>query len=85
MGLTKTLKTILSDTPLINNLGNKEYLSIILDGCATLEERFAKIDSNMVIEELKKAKEKSERLHPELKKIIREPEFLKKLRRLFAA
>jgi len=84
ISLTKTLKTILSDTPLVKNLDNEEYLSIILDGCDTLEERFAKIDSHMVVEEFKEAKKKSERLRPELKKIIREPEFLTKLRPLFA-
>jgi len=83
VSLTKTLKTILSDTPLVKNLDNEEYLNIILDGCNTLEERFTKIDSHMVVEEFKEAKRKSERLHPELKKIIREPEFLTKLRPLF--
>jgi hypothetical protein len=84
VSLTKTLKAILSDTPLVKNLDNEEYLSIILDGCDTLEERFAKIDSHRVVEEFKKAKKKSERLHPELKKIIREPEFLTKLKPLLA-
>jgi len=81
----KTLRTILSDTLLVKNLDNEEYLNILLDGCNTLEERFAKIDSTLVVEEFKKAKKKSERLHPELKKIIREPKFLEKLRPLFAA
>lgn len=85
VSLTKTLKTILSDTPLVKNLDNEEYLSIILDGCNTLQERFAKIDSHRVVEEFKKAKKGSERLHPELKKIIREPEFLAKLKPLLAA
>jgi len=84
VSLSRTLKTILSDTPLVKNLHNEEYLSIILDGCDTLEERFAKIDSNMVVEQLKKEKKKSERLHPELKKIIRKTDFLEKLRPLFA-
>jgi hypothetical protein len=50
-----------------------------------LEERFAKIDSHMVLEEFQKAQKKSERLHPELKKIIREPELLAKLKPLLAA
>ena len=85
VSLTKTLKTILSDTPLVKNLDNEEYLSIILHGCDTLEERFSKIDSNMVVEEFKKAKKGSERLRPELKKIIREPEFLAKLKPLLSA
>jgi hypothetical protein len=84
VSLSRTLKTILSDTPLVKNLSNEEYLSIILDGCHTLEERFAKIDSSMVVDQLKKEKKKSERLHPELKKIIRKADFLEKLRPLFA-
>ena len=85
VSLTKTLNTILSDTPLVKNLDNEEYLNIILDGCNTLEERFAKIDSHTVVEEFKKAQKKSGRLHPELKKLIREPEFLAKLKPLLAA
>jgi len=85
MSLNKTLKTILSDTPLVKNLDNDEYLSIILDGCGTLEERFEKIDSKMVVEELKRAKKNPERLHPEIKKIIKQPEFPKKIGLLFAS
>jgi hypothetical protein len=85
VSLTKTLKTILSDTPLVKNLDNEDYLNIILGGCSTLEERFEKIDSKMVVEELKKAKKKSEILHPQLKKMIQQPEFPKKIRVLFAA
>jgi hypothetical protein len=85
VSLTKTLKTILSDTPLVKNLDNEEYLSIILDGCSTLEERFEKIDSKMVVEELEKAKKKSEKLHPELKKMIKQPQFPKKIRLIFAS
>jgi len=83
VSLNKTLKAMLADTPLVKNLDNEEYLSIILDGCSTLEERFARIDSNIVVEELKKAEKRSERLHPELNKIIREPELPQKLRALF--
>ncbi len=81
----KTLKTILSDTLLVKNLDNEQYLSTILDGCNTLEERFVKIDSKMVVEELKKAKEKSETIHPQLKEIIRESDFMEKLSPLLPA
>ena len=84
VSLTKTLKAILSDTPLVKNLENKEYLSIILDGCNTLEDRFQKIDSKMVVEELKRNKKKSQILHPELKKMIKQPEFPEKIKLLFA-
>jgi hypothetical protein len=83
ISLTKTLKTILSDTPLVKNLDNEEYLKIILDGCDTLQERFARIDSNMVVEELKKTRKERGRVPLELKKMIREPAFTEKLGLLF--
>ena len=83
ISLTKTLKTIFSDTPLVKNLDNEEYLRIILDGCSTLQERFARIDSNMVVEQLKKSNEGPGRLPRELKKMIREPAFPQKLGLLF--
>ena len=83
ISLNKTLKTILSDTPLVKNLDNEEYLKIILDGCDTLEERFAKIDSNMVVAELKKAKSEPGRLPAALKKMIRQAAFPQKLAPLF--
>jgi len=83
ISLSKMLKTILSDTPLVKNLDNEEYLQIILDGCDTLQERFARIDSNMVVHELKKTKKEPGRLPLELKKMIREPAFPEKLGLLF--
>jgi hypothetical protein len=83
ISLNKTLKTILSDTPLVKNLDNEEYVNLILDGCDTLEERFARIDSNMVVEQLKKSKKEPGRVSVELKKIIREPGFPRKLGVLF--
>jgi hypothetical protein len=72
--LNKTLKTILADTPLIRNLENEDYLKIILNGCASLEERFAQIDSKLVSEELKRAQKNPDRIPPGLKKIIRHPD-----------
>ena len=48
-----------------------------------MEERFEKIDSKMVVRELKKAKKNSEKLHPELKKMIKHPEFPQKIRLMF--
>jgi ribosomal protein S20 len=83
ISLNKTLKTILSDTPLVKNLDNEGYLKIILDGCDTLEERFARIDSNMVVAELKKAKNEPGRLPAALKKTIRQSAFPQKLAPLF--
>ncbi|MBW2050216.1 MAG: hypothetical protein JRJ09_17045 [Deltaproteobacteria bacterium] len=81
--MNKTLKTILSDTPLVKNLDNKEYLNIILDGCDTLEQRFARVDSQLVLQELEKNKKETGRLPQILKKMIREPAFPQKVGVLF--
>ncbi len=81
--MNKTLKTILSDTPLVKNLDNKEYLNIILDGCDTLEQRFARVDSQLVLQELEKNKKETGRLPQILKKMIREPAFPRKVGVLF--
>jgi hypothetical protein len=42
--LTKTLTTMLAQTPLVKNLDNPQYMEIILNGKTTLAERFAEID-----------------------------------------
>ncbi len=42
--LSKTLKTMLAQTPLVKNLDNPQYMEIILNGKADLAERFAEID-----------------------------------------
>jgi len=83
ISLNKTLKTILSDTPLVKNLENKEYLDIILDGCDSLEQRFARIDSKLVLQELDKNRKEAGRLPQVLKKMIREPAFPRKVGVLF--
>ena len=69
--LNRTIRSILSDTPLVKNLDNPEYMGILLDGCATLEERFEKIDSSIVVEYLKSEQKKIERINPDMKKIIK--------------
>ena len=46
--LTKTLTTMLAQTPLVKNLENPQYIKIILNGKATLAERFAEIDIDQV-------------------------------------
>mgnify|MGYP002749774331 FL=1 len=85
LSLNKTLKSILADTPLVKNLDNPEYVNIILDGCSTLEERFAKIDSNMVVEKLKIEQKKQQRISPAMKKIIQRADLPERLTSLLAA
>ena len=81
--LSKMLKTILADTPLVRNLENEEYLSIILNGCASLSQRFSQIDDRLVREQLKKAQENQEKNSPEVKKIIILPDLPSKIFSLF--
>jgi hypothetical protein len=82
ISLTKTIRSILADTPLVKNLDNPEYLQIILDGCNTLEERFGKIDSRLVLEKLLAEKKNDERVSPVIKKIIGHPDLPAKLTKL---
>ena len=82
--MTKALKAMLADTPLIKNLKNPEYLKIILKGKATLEKRFAEIDAKIVREELKKSQEYLERVPAKIKAIIKKPELPKIILNLFA-
>lgn len=77
--LTKTLKAMIANTPLVKNLENKEYLEIILNGCDCLEERFAQIDSKLVTEELKKSQMESESIPPSMKKMIKKSNLPKKI------
>lgn len=81
--LNKTLKTILADTPLVRNLENEEYLNIILNGCSTLAERFSQIDDKIVREQLKEAEKNQERIPPEAKLIIKQPDLPEKISALF--
>ena len=75
---------MLTDTPIVKNLDNPEYLEIILDGCRSLEERFERIDSRRVTEKLK-AEQKSQQIFgAEMKKIIKLPDLPERLSALLA-
>ena len=85
LSLNKTLKSILADTPLVKNLDNPDYMESILDDCRTLEERFAKIDSNIVVEKLKIEQKKQQLISPTMKKIIQRADLPERLISLLAA
>ncbi len=55
--LTKTLKGMLADTPLVRNLSNPDYLRILLKGKETIAEQFAEID----IQQVRKEEKENER------------------------
>ena len=77
--ISKVLKTMLAETPYVKNLENAEYLKVILNGKATLAERFAEIDSKDVRKALKKHDEEQDRLCPHIKKLIEDDDLLKKI------
>jgi hypothetical protein len=83
--MSKTLRHILKETPLVKNLGNEEYMRILLDGCSTLEERFATIDSKRATEALGKSQENADRVSPKMKKLIRRSDFQQKIGNLLAS
>jgi hypothetical protein len=85
VSLNRTLKSMLAETPLVKNLDNPGYLKILLDGSSTLEERFSKIDSGMVIERLKTEQAKDKRMSTEMKKIVQIPDLPERLTALMVA
>jgi hypothetical protein len=82
--LSKTLKAILSDTPLVKNLENPEYLKILLDGATTLEERFSQIDSRLVHQQLSRQTTPSERVPRKIKPLVKLPDLPDRLVAVFS-
>ena len=72
--MNKALQTVLADTPLIKNLENDQYMHILLDGKANLEEVFAEIDIKAVWDEQAKAQQDFNKIPVKLRKIISRPE-----------
>lgn len=81
--LNKVLKTVLADTPLVQNLKNDKYMEIILDGCSSLAERFSQIDAHLVQQEMANAAKNNEKILPAIKKMIRDVELTVKISALF--
>jgi len=82
--LGRILKAMLSDTPLVRNLENPQYLQIILDGNSSLEERFSQIDAQLVQTELSKHLAASEKVPTKIQKLIKLPDLPETLVALFA-
>ena len=80
--LGKTIKAMIADTPLVKNLENRQYVDILLDGKATLEERFAEIDIETVRQELKTSRQSAEKIPYNLKRIIKDSDFLQKITKI---
>jgi hypothetical protein len=70
----KVLQKMSADTPLVMNLNNEEYLKILLAGKATLEERFAEVDSREIRRRLVPETKTPGSVCRQIKKIIRLPQ-----------
>jgi len=81
--MSKKLKTMLADTPLIKNLENEEYLKIILNGKASLAELFSEIDAKTVRKELQKSQEHFERIPAKIRGLIKKADLPQIVTRLF--
>ena len=68
--LGRTLRTMLAQTPLANNLNNEAYLKILLQGHPTLEDLFAAIDPVEVRQEMRQATQNPENIPAQLKRFI---------------
>ena len=77
--LTQEFRAILSDTPLIKNLSQPDYLNLILNGKFKLEDRFAEIEINEVRAELKIKKYQEQLISSDLKKKLRTPQIMENL------
>lgn len=81
--MSDALRTMLDHLPLIKNLGNPDYMAILLNGKKTLEERFAKIDSEKIRKEMKKNCNRNEKIPKKIEKIINNSQFPTMLQTLF--
>ena len=81
--LGKTLRSMLADTPLVQNLTNPHYIDILLDGKANLEDRFAEIEITQVREELCNEQKLPRKIPAKIKKIIIRPGFPELITKLF--
>jgi hypothetical protein len=74
----RMLRTILAETPLVQNLQNPHYLSLLLNGKASLEELFADIEIDTLRKAFREAQDDPERIPAKLKPIIAMPDFPEK-------
>jgi hypothetical protein len=79
----RTLKSMLSDTPLVKNLENPNYLKILADGKNSLEECFASIDAKAVRARLKREQTNPDRVPNRLKKLLAQPGLFERISSIY--
>jgi hypothetical protein len=81
--ISRFLQSMIADTPLVRNLENPAYLKILLNGHATLEERFAQIEIETVRKEWQAAQASVEKVPSKIRQLITAPAFLETISHLF--
>jgi hypothetical protein len=77
--LSKTLRTMMAQTPLVKNLDNPQYLEILLKGKANLAQRFAEIDIVQVRNVFAQAQELTQRYPKRMAEVFKLPHLPRKL------
>jgi hypothetical protein len=75
----RMLRTILAETPLVQNLANPHYMQLLLNGTSSLEEVFAETDIATLRAAFREAQQDPEKIPAKLKPIIAMPDFPEKL------
>ena len=75
----RMLRTILAETPLVQNLKNPHYMAILLNEQRSIEEVFAEIEIDTLRKAFKEAQDDPENIPAKLKPIIAMPDFPEKL------
>ena len=68
--ISRTLQSMIAETPLVKNLHNPHYVEILLNGLLSLEDRFAQIDAAAVRRELDAASRSIDKVPPKIRKVI---------------
>jgi hypothetical protein len=76
---SRMLRTMLAQTPLVQNLQNPTYMKILFGENATLEEVFAQIEIDTLRHEFRKAQLDPEQIPAALKPLIAMPDYPRKL------
>jgi hypothetical protein len=80
--MCRTLQTMLADTLLIKNLDNPDYMEILLDGKATLEELFAEL-ATMTLANTTDLQTDTDRILPGFRVLVNLPTLPDQIVRLF--
>ena len=73
--MSRVLKAMLKDTPLVMNLRNKDFMDILLGDKESLAQRFADVDTEIVRKRMEQQPQTGYQLSAKLKKIIAAPRF----------